>query len=69
MQVEALLQELAQPELASLSELHISSGLNERKGATLTPLSPPAHSTCDTGAERGYCVISFFLQQSSVPCG
>lgn len=61
MQIEAMLQEFAQPVLDSLSELHISSGHNERKGATLTPLSCSAHSTCDTGAERGYCVIFFFF--------
>jgi len=62
MQVEAMLQEFAQPVLNSLSELLISSGHNQRKGATLTPLSSSAHSTCDTGAERGYCVIfSFFF--------
>lgn len=43
MQVEDMLQEFARPVLDSLSELHISSGHNERKGATLTPLSSSVH--------------------------
>lgn len=71
MQVEAMVQELTQPVLVSLSELHISSWHNERKGAALTQLSSSAHSTVHLIQELKEAIVSysFFQHQSSVSYG